>query len=61
MQNPKDVSQTSVPPDPAKGSSNYRDRPADEGKHGDGAEEPTAAPLGNGEQQKAPETPQHRP
>jgi hypothetical protein len=29
--------------DPAKGSSNYRDRPTDDGKHGDGADEPTPA------------------
>lgn len=28
--------------DPAQGSAGYRDRPADEGKHGDAAEEPNA-------------------
>jgi hypothetical protein len=29
--------------DPQKGSSNYKDRPSDDGKHGDGAQEPTPA------------------
>jgi hypothetical protein len=33
--------------DPRKGSSNYKDRPSDDGKHGDGAKEPTAAVPGS--------------
>jgi len=36
------------PADPAQGSSHYRDRPADDGKHGDGAQEPTPALPGAG-------------
>jgi hypothetical protein len=37
--------------DPAQGSTPYQDRPADEGKDGDAAEEPTPAPFGNGKTQ----------
>jgi hypothetical protein len=60
MQKPssKDAHPRTQPTDPAHGSLKYQDRPADEGKHGDAAEEPTEAPLGNGEQQKAPQVTQ---